>query len=76
MTTAKPHNTMYGEIFPGDEGIKTVAFRGTMGGLIQSLHDSNLDNGESRLGAKKMHIGGVLLETKTEKGLVRGEGVG
>lgn len=47
-----------------------------MGGLIQSLHDSNLDNGESRLGAKDMHIGGVLLETKAEKGLVRGEGVG
>lgn len=76
MTTAKPHNTMYGEIFPAEKGIKTVIFRGIMGGLIQSLHDSNLDNGESRLGAKNMHIGGVLLETKAEKGLVRGEGVG
>ena len=76
MTTAKPHNTVYEKVFPADKGIKTVTFRGTMGGLIQSLHDSNLDNGESRLGAKDMHIGGVLLETKAEKGLVRGEGVG
>jgi len=75
MTTVKPHNTMYGEIFPADKGIKTVTFRDTMGGLIQSLHDSNLDNGESRLDAKNMHIGGVLLGKKAEKGLVRGEGV-
>ena len=64
MTTVKPHNAMYGENFPADGRIKTVTFKGTMEGVIQSLHDSNLDNGESRLDAKVMHIGGVYWKQK------------